>query len=91
VAGLYGNASRGFRSTDGVLDDPTLVPVTAWAYETGIKLDTAGISASLAAFRMNVSNEQTFNPLTSGSFSVVRADDRDSSSISAPPSPESLR
>ena len=67
--GLYGNASRGFRSTDGVLADPTLVPVTAWAYETGIKIDTAGISASLAAFRMNVSNEQTFNPLTSGSFS----------------------
>jgi outer membrane receptor protein involved in Fe transport len=37
------------------------------AYEAGIKLDTAGVSASLAAFRMNVSNEQTFNPLTSGS------------------------
>ncbi len=67
--GLYGNASRGFRSTDGVLADPALVPITAWAYEAGIKLDTAGISASLAAFRMNVSNEQTFNPLTSGSFS----------------------
>ena len=67
--GLYGNASRGFRSSDGVLDDPTLVPITAWAYETGIKIDTAGVSASLAAFRMNVSNEQSFNPLTSGSFS----------------------
>ena len=67
--GLYGNASRGFRSTDGVLEDPTLVPITAWAYETGIKFDTAGISASIAAFRMNVSNEQTFNPLTSGSIS----------------------
>jgi outer membrane receptor protein involved in Fe transport len=66
--GIYGNASKGFRSSDGVLDDPTLVPITAWAYETGIKLDTAGISASIAAFRMNVSNEQTFNPLTSGSF-----------------------
>ncbi|HEY1953826.1 MAG TPA: TonB-dependent receptor [Gemmatimonadaceae bacterium] len=67
--GLYGNVSRGFRSTDGVVIDPTLSPITAWAYETGIKLDTAGISASLAAFRMNVSNEQTFNPLTSGSIS----------------------
>ena len=60
--GVYANASKGFRSTDGVLEDPTLVPITAWAYETGIKFDTAGISASLAAFRMNVSNEQTFNP-----------------------------
>lgn len=67
--GLYANASRGFRSTDGILEDPTLVPITAWAYETGIKLDTAGVRASLAAFRMNVSNEQTFNPLTSGSSS----------------------
>jgi len=67
--GLYANASKGFRSTDGVLEDPRLVPITAWAYETGIKFDTAGISASIAAFRMNVSNEQTFNPLTSGSFS----------------------
>jgi outer membrane receptor protein involved in Fe transport len=67
--GLYGNVSKGFRMTDGVLEDPTLPPITAWAYETGIKIDTAGISASLAAFRMNVSNEQTFNPLTSGSFS----------------------
>jgi len=65
--GVYANVSRGFRSTDGVLDNPTLVPITAWAYETGIKFDTAGVSASLAAFRMNVSNEQTFNPLTSGS------------------------
>ena len=67
--GVYANASRGFRSTDGVLEDPTLVPITVWAYETGLKLDTAGISASIAAFRMNVSNEQTFNPLTSGSNS----------------------
>ncbi|HEY3745158.1 MAG TPA: TonB-dependent receptor, partial [Gemmatimonadaceae bacterium] len=67
--GLYGNVSRGFRATDGVLEDPTLVPITTWAYETGIKLDTAGVSASIAAFRMNVSNEQTFNPLTSGSIS----------------------
>jgi outer membrane receptor protein involved in Fe transport len=67
--GVYGNVSKGFRMTDGVLDDPTLPPITAWAYETGIKLDTAGISASLAAFRMNVSDEQTFDPLTTGSFS----------------------
>jgi outer membrane receptor protein involved in Fe transport len=65
--GVYANASKGFRSTDGILEDPTLVPITVWAYETGIKLDTAGIQVSLDVFRMNVSNEQTFNPLTSGS------------------------
>ena len=65
--GLYGNISRGFRSSDGVLGDPTLVPITVWAYESGLKLDIPALTASAALFRMNVSNEQTFNPLTSGS------------------------
>jgi outer membrane receptor protein involved in Fe transport len=68
VVGVYANASRGFRSSDGVLTDPTLVPITAWAYETGLRLDVNSLSASAALFRMNVSNEQTFNPLTSGSI-----------------------
>jgi outer membrane receptor for ferrienterochelin and colicin len=62
--GLYGNASRGFRSSDGVINDPTLVPITAWAYEGGVKVDVAGATASAALFRMDVSNEQTFNPIT---------------------------
>lgn len=62
--GIYGNVSRGFRSTDGVIGDPALVPITAWAYETGIKTDYKGSSASAALFRMDVSNEQTFNPVT---------------------------
>ena len=65
--GLYANASRGFRSSDGVLTDPSLIPITVWAYETGLKYDVTALSASAALFRMNVSNEQTFNPLTSGS------------------------
>lgn len=65
--GLYANASRGFRSSDGILTDPTLVPITVWAYETGLKYDVNALSASATLFRMNVSNEQTFNPLTSGS------------------------
>lgn len=65
--GLYANASRGFRSSDGILTDPSLVPITVWAYETGLKYDIRALSASAALFRMNVSNEQTFNPLTSGS------------------------
>lgn len=64
TVGIYGNVSRGFRSTDGVIGDPTLVPITAWAYETGVKLDYRGSSASAALFRMDVSNEQTFNPVT---------------------------
>jgi outer membrane receptor protein involved in Fe transport len=61
---LYANVSRGFRQTDGVITDPTLPFITAWAYETGVKLDTRALSGSLAVFRMDVSNEQTFNPAT---------------------------
>jgi len=63
-AGLYGNVARGFRSPDGVISDPTLAPITAWAYESGVKLDQGAASASAALFRMDVSNEQTFNPIT---------------------------
>jgi len=62
--GAYANVSRGFRSSDGIILDPTLTPITAWAYEAGLKVDHAGAMASAALFRMNVSNEQTFNPVT---------------------------
>jgi outer membrane receptor protein involved in Fe transport len=61
--GAYVNVSRGFRSTDGVISDPTLAPVTAWSYESGLKLDREQVSVSADVFRMDVSNEQTFNPL----------------------------
>lgn len=62
--GLYTNVSRGFRSTNGVITDPTLAPILAWAYEGGVKYDDAGRSLSAALFRMDVSNEQTVNPVT---------------------------
>ena len=66
--GVYANASRGFRSTDGIISDPTLEPILVWNYETGLKFDRAvnglPVSATATLFRMNVSNEQTFNPLT---------------------------
>ncbi|MGH7704112.1 MAG: TonB-dependent receptor, partial [Gemmatimonadales bacterium] len=61
---IYANASRGFRRTDGVIVDPTLPFITAWAYEGGIKLDIDRLSASAAVFRMDVSDEQTFDPIT---------------------------
>ena len=65
--GVYANVSRGFRSTDGIIDDPSLPFVTAWAYESGLKLDHDGVHGSVALFRMDVSNEQTFNPLSGAS------------------------
>lgn len=62
--GVYGNVSRGFRSANGVISDPTLTPITAWAYESGLKFDHGNAHASAALFRMDVSNEQTVNPVT---------------------------
>ncbi len=73
LASLYASVSRGFRQTDGIIEDPTLPFISAWAYETGLKLDAATISASLAVFRMDVSNEQTFNPITLASSSGGRS------------------
>jgi outer membrane receptor protein involved in Fe transport len=67
--GVYANVSRGFRSTDGVIEDPSLPFITVWAYESGLKFNVGSVSATAALFRMDVSNEQTFNPLTSGSSS----------------------
>jgi outer membrane receptor protein involved in Fe transport len=61
---LYANVSRGFRRTDGVIEDPTLPFITAWAYEGGVKLDLDRVRASAAVFQMDVSNEQTFDPIT---------------------------
>ncbi|MBW8772672.1 MAG: TonB-dependent receptor [Gemmatimonadetes bacterium] len=66
---LYANVSRGFRQTDGVIEDPTLPFITTWAYETGLKLDTRGVRASVALFRMDVSDEQSFDPVTLSSSS----------------------
>ncbi|MEO8635975.1 MAG: TonB-dependent receptor [Gemmatimonadales bacterium] len=73
LASLYANVSRGFRQTDGIIEDPTLPFISAWAYETGLKLDAAKISASVAVFRMDVTNEQTFNPITLASSSGGRS------------------
>jgi iron complex outermembrane receptor protein len=64
LGALYANLSRGYRQTDGVITDPTLPFITEWAYETGAKLDLRDLSASAAFFRVDVSNEQTFNPVT---------------------------
>jgi outer membrane receptor protein involved in Fe transport len=60
----YANLSRGFRSPDGMISDPTLAPITAASYEVGLKVGGPSAQASAALFRTDVSNEQTFNPLT---------------------------
>ena len=64
LGAVYANVSRGFRQTDGVITDPTLPFITEWAYEAGAKLDARRVAASVALFRIDVSNEQTFDPIT---------------------------
>ncbi|MGH7655781.1 MAG: TonB-dependent receptor, partial [Gemmatimonadaceae bacterium] len=60
--GVFANVSRGFRQTDGVITDPTLPFVTVWDYETGLKFDIHAWSVDATLFRMDVSNEQSFDP-----------------------------
>jgi len=60
--GLFVNVSRGFRQTDGVISDPTLPFITVWDYETGLKLGDDPFSVDASLFRMDVSNEQSFDP-----------------------------
>ena len=61
---VYVNVARGFRQADGVITDPTTPFITSWAYEAGLKLDLARVSGNVALFQTNVSNEQTFDPIT---------------------------
>lgn len=63
----YADWARGFRSTDGVIEDPSLAVITAWDYEGGLKYNRSGTSLSATLFRMDVSNEQTFDPLSGAS------------------------
>ena len=65
----YANVSRGFRSTDGVINEPALPLITAWALEGGVRYARDGMHASAALFRMDVSNEQTYDPIARGSSS----------------------
>lgn len=60
--GLFVNVSRGFRQTDGVITDVTLPFITVWNYETGVKLDEGPLSVDATLFRMDVTNEQSFDP-----------------------------
>ena len=66
---VYANLSRGFRASDGVIGDPALPFITAWAYESGFRYDRDDTHASAALFRMDVSKEQTFDPIARGSVS----------------------
>jgi outer membrane receptor protein involved in Fe transport len=61
---LLGSVSRGFRGAPGVLADPSVPPMTAWAGELGVRLTRGPFAARLAAFRLNVSHERIQDPVT---------------------------
>jgi outer membrane receptor protein involved in Fe transport len=63
-AALYVNASRGFRQADGVILDPAVPFITVWDYETGVKIDHGPVTVDAAVFRMDLSNEQSFDGVT---------------------------
>jgi len=69
VLSAYANASRGFRVPDNINAFPTLGLITAWSYEGGLKFDKSRVSATAAAFQMDVSDEQQFSDICACSVS----------------------
>lgn len=62
--GIYANVSRGWRQADGVIFDPTTPFITLWDYEAGVKMGRGPWSLEAALFRMDLSNTQVFNGVT---------------------------
>ena len=69
VLSAYANASRGFRAPDNINAFPTLGLITAWSYEGGLKFDKSRVSATAAAFQVDVSDEQQFSDICACSVS----------------------
>lgn len=60
---VYANASRGFRASDNINLHPSLGLITAWSYESGIKVSGSHVSTTAAAFQMDVSDDQQFSDI----------------------------
>ena len=61
---LLGSLSHGFRGAPGVIGDPSRPPLEAWAGEVAVEWLPGTIELHVAAFRMEVSNERTLDPIT---------------------------
>ncbi len=73
VLSAYAAFNGGFRASDGVVADPTLAPIREWASEIGIRVAMPRLEGSVALFRVDVRNEQTFDPVTLSSLSSGRS------------------
>jgi outer membrane receptor for Fe3+-dicitrate len=61
---LLGSLARGWRGPIGVIADPGLPLVTAWAGELGAQYDGGPFQLGLSFFQFNVANEQVQDPLS---------------------------
>jgi len=61
---LLGSLARGFRGPVGVIADPSLPLVTAWAGELGAQYDGGPFQLGVSFFQFNVANERVRNPVT---------------------------
>ncbi|MBX6332691.1 MAG: TonB-dependent receptor [Gemmatimonadaceae bacterium] len=60
----YAAFNGGFRAADGSIAEPSLAPSRAWASEAGVRASADHVEGSVALFDVEVTNEQTFNPVT---------------------------
>jgi outer membrane receptor for Fe3+-dicitrate len=61
---LLGSLARGFRGPVGVIADPSLPLVTAWAGEVGAQYGNGPLQAGISFFQFNVANERIQDPVT---------------------------
>jgi len=61
---LLGSLARGFRGPVGVIEDPNLPLVTAWAGEVGAQYGGGPLQLGLSFFQFNVANERVRDPVT---------------------------
>jgi outer membrane receptor protein involved in Fe transport len=62
--GVYANISKGWRQQDGVILDPTTPLIYVWQYEAGVTVNAKNLSIDASVFRMQLSNSQEFNGVT---------------------------
>jgi outer membrane receptor protein involved in Fe transport len=60
----YASFNGGFRSSDGVIATPELPPALEYASEIGVRYSGRHAEGAIAFFLINVSNQQTVNPVT---------------------------
>jgi hypothetical protein len=61
---LLGSLSRGFRSAQGVVTDPSIPPLSVWGGEVGVQYAPGPVDLKVALFRLDVSNDRVQDPIS---------------------------